>query len=118
MRDMQGHIIEGTMSNLFCFRDGTWLTPRLNNCGVAGVMRQYLMDRLMPSLEQPVCEAELTLENLAGMDEIFLCNSVAGIWPVIQLRAAARGAGSGSQVRLQRSFPALYHRTLHVSTFK
>ncbi len=82
MRNSEGHIIEGTMTNLFCYQDGSWSTPSLRNCGVAGVMRQYLMDKLMPSLDHTVREAELTLDKLSGMEELFLCNSVAGIWPV------------------------------------
>jgi 4-amino-4-deoxychorismate lyase len=82
MRDNEGHIIEGTMTNLFCFRDGGWLTPSLKSCGVAGVMRQYLMDKLMPAMNCPVRESQLSLESLSGMEELFICNSIAGIWPV------------------------------------
>ncbi|TNF07305.1 MAG: aminodeoxychorismate lyase [Gammaproteobacteria bacterium] len=103
MRDMQGHIIEGTMTNLFGFHDGTWLTPWLKNCGVAGVMRQHLMDKLMPSLGQPVCEAELTLDSLADMEELFLCNSVAGIWPIRELAGVGQWQPGKATVALSRA---------------
>lgn len=82
MRDGEGHLIEGTMTNLFCFSEGGWLTPVLKNCGVAGVMRQYLIDTLMPAMNCPVREAQLSLESLSGMEELFVCNSIAGIWPI------------------------------------
>jgi 4-amino-4-deoxychorismate lyase len=38
--DGSGHVISGAMSNVFLVRDGQVLTPRLDRCGVAGVMRR------------------------------------------------------------------------------
>ncbi|TNE75670.1 MAG: aminodeoxychorismate lyase [Gammaproteobacteria bacterium] len=82
MLDREGRVIEGTMTNLFCFRDGSWLTPDLSRCGVSGVLRQYLKDELLPALGIQVSETMICLEELGTMEELFLCNSVAGIWPV------------------------------------
>lgn len=83
--DQQGDVIEGVSSNLFCCREGQWLTPILAGCGVAGVMREYLMSVLLPKLSIPVTESRITLEKLISSDEVFLCNSVIGIWPVVSL---------------------------------
>lgn len=85
MRDYQGNVVEGVSSNLFIFRGGLWLTPCLNQCGVAGVMRQYLMDELLPGNCFQAKEENISVDQLISADEVFVCNSVIGIWPVISL---------------------------------
>lgn len=80
--DYNGKLIEGTMSNLFLVRAGCLYTPRLDNCGVAGVMRAVLLD-LAVELGFDVHVQPLALRELESADEVFLCNSLIGIWPVI-----------------------------------
>ena len=82
--DLLGRPIEGTMSNLFLRFEGQWLTPSLERCGVRGVMRDYLMQQLLAAGEA-VVERELEFAELAASEEVFLCNSVFGVWPVIEL---------------------------------
>lgn len=83
LRDDQDRLIEGTMSNLFLVRGGDLITPDLRQCGVAGVVRQLIMEDLCghgyPVHIQPVDE-----DQLLQADEVFLCNSLFGIWPVRQ----------------------------------
>ncbi|KRP57932.1 aminodeoxychorismate lyase [Pseudomonas trivialis] len=81
MLDMSGRVIEGVFSNLFLVRDGTLLTADLNRCGVAGVMRAEILARAQ-ALGIPVAVADISLEHLQQADEVFVCNSVYGIWPV------------------------------------
>jgi 4-amino-4-deoxychorismate lyase len=81
MLDYQDHPIEGTRSNVFVVRDGTILTPELSACGIAGVLRQHLLDTLAPGVETTTID----MENLRGADELFFCNSVLGIIPVASL---------------------------------
>jgi len=83
--DRQDHVIEGTLSNLFAWVDDQLCTPALELAGVAGVMRRFVMDSLAPQLGLSVVERQLTLEDLARARELFMCNSVFGIWPVIRL---------------------------------
>ncbi|MBV8047842.1 MAG: aminodeoxychorismate lyase [Paludibacterium sp.] len=77
--DSDGLVIEGTLSNLFVLRDGQWRTPQLDRCGVAGAMRAWVMARL------PVEEARLRPADVTEADLLFVCNSLAGIWPVADL---------------------------------
>ncbi|MCF6211174.1 MAG: aminodeoxychorismate lyase [Gammaproteobacteria bacterium] len=84
MQDIEGNIIEGTMSNLFVVQAGILRTPGLSRCGVAGVMRARVMAEA-EVLGIPVNEGRLGLRDLAAADEVFLTNSVIGIWPVRQL---------------------------------
>jgi 4-amino-4-deoxychorismate lyase len=42
--DQAGRVIEGTRTNLFCVRDGVLITPSLEQCGVAGVQRERVIE--------------------------------------------------------------------------
>ncbi|MDU9040172.1 aminodeoxychorismate lyase [Pseudomonas corrugata] len=81
MLDMSGRVIEGVFSNLFIVRDGVLVTADLSRCGVAGVMRAEL---LFQAESQGIATqvADIRLEQLHQADEVFVCNSVYGVWPV------------------------------------
>ncbi len=84
MSDLDGHVIEGTTTNLFAIRDGVLLTPDLARCGVAGVMRREVL-LLAQKLDIPCEFASLQSSELERMDELFVTNSIIGIWPVARL---------------------------------
>lgn len=85
MSDQRGRIVEGTCTNLFVVSGGRLLTPVIEHCGVAGVMRGYILEvaahQLSLQTEQVHCERAL----LAAAQEVFLCNAVVGVWPVRRL---------------------------------
>lgn len=84
MLDSRERVIEGTMTNLFIVRSGCLLTPDLTASGVAGVMRAIILE--LAARHAIPCEVmALSLPDIAQADEIFVCNSVVGIWPVIGL---------------------------------
>ena len=85
MRDPEGFVVEGTMSNLFGVRDGQVLTPRLDRCGVRGVMRDLVIDALRSRFGVEVQEVRLKTSDLDACQEIFLTNGVIGILPVLKL---------------------------------
>ncbi len=82
VRDTSGNVIEGTMSNLFVIRaDGTVCTPELTQCGIAGVMRRYIIQTLEKFGVQ--CHIHpLTLRDVEQAEALFMTNSLIGIWPV------------------------------------
>jgi 4-amino-4-deoxychorismate lyase len=82
MMDTVGHLVEGTMSNLFIFSDGCLKTPGLHRCGVDGVMRRLVMDRLAPSFSITVNECDLYMDDLIKADSVFITSSLIGIWQV------------------------------------
>ncbi|HSC47396.1 MAG TPA: aminodeoxychorismate lyase [Gammaproteobacteria bacterium] len=93
MQDEGGFVIEGTMSNVFLVHeDGRVLTPRLDRCGVAGVMRRHLLEKAERA-GLTVSVAELPLTDFASAREIFLCNSLIGVWPVARLSERLYPAG-------------------------
>ena len=78
----QGNIIEGICSNLFLVNNvGELITPKIYNYGVAGVCREWILQNkelLCLSVKLKDC----TITDLQQAKEVFLCNSVFGIWPV------------------------------------
>ena len=75
--DMHGHAISATAANLFAVVDGVPVTPALERCGVAGVLRAELLEAL-PRVEV----RELPLAECLRASELFLSSSVRGILPV------------------------------------
>ena len=81
MRDQSGRVIEGVFSNLFIVHEGALITADLSRCGVAGVMRAALLDSARAQgLKVEV--RDIPFEDFLQADEVFLCNSLFGVWPV------------------------------------
>jgi 4-amino-4-deoxychorismate lyase len=81
MLDQDGSALSGTMSNLFIVKDSILLTPEITQCGVSGVMRQHIL-ALAETHDVPYAVDRISPDSVRGADEIFLCNSQIGIWPV------------------------------------
>jgi len=95
MLDIDGWVIEGTMANIFMRQGNTLLTPDLSECGVAGLQR----DRILAFASQ--CDlvtqvSNISLKSLLQAEEVFVCNSVIGVWPVNQIGAHAIPLGATS----------------------
>lgn len=86
VRDTQGRVIEGVYSNLFLVTDGVLVTPALTRCGVAGVMRAELL-ACAAQYGVPSEVRDVAFDELLAADEVLLCNSQYGIWPVRSLGA-------------------------------
>ena len=84
MLDTCDRVIEGTMSNLFIVRDGKLLTPNLENCGVSGITRASILDAAQ-KMKIPARITTLHINDLYSADELFLCNSILGIWSIREL---------------------------------
>jgi len=87
-----GQLVSGTMSNVFLVHGGRIETPRLDRCGVAGVMRRVVM-RVAAESGLAVEEMSLKQVDLDSAQEIFLTNARIGIWPVraVQSRTLVPG---------------------------
>ncbi|TXT25377.1 MAG: 4-amino-4-deoxychorismate lyase [Gallionellaceae bacterium] len=82
--DMGDNVIEGTRSNLFMVSGGALLTPDLSRCGVAGVQRERVLE-WAAAHGAPCRIAQFGPGELRAADEIFLVNSIIGLWPVREL---------------------------------
>lgn len=101
MRDVDGRLVCGTMSNLFLVRGQGLVTPRLDRAGVAGATRQRLLDACAEAGRD--CEQmDLDWDAAVAADEVFVCNSIIGVrqvaaagrrhWPAGPVTAWARAA--------------------------
>lgn len=103
-----GKLIEATVSNLFIVKDKQLLTPDLSEAGVAGIMRRVIIEVLAPQLNLPVKITDCDLTTLAQADEVFLSNSVYGIWPVNQITGLSAKWDQSITRSLQKKLTALF----------
>jgi 4-amino-4-deoxychorismate lyase len=78
MRDMDENIVCGTMSNLFLRRGSSLMTPLLDRCGVAGVMRRWILETAGDLRLSPV-ERRIRWQDLSEAEEVFMSNAVVGL---------------------------------------
>jgi 4-amino-4-deoxychorismate lyase len=106
--DAGGNAICGGRSNLFIVEDSVLQTPDLKSCGVSGLMRDRVMAVARTlGIECRIGTIPWTLVEQA--EELFVTNSVIGIWPVRQLLAREAKAPG---VITQRLMSTLNHPRL------
>jgi 4-amino-4-deoxychorismate lyase len=76
-------VIEGTRSNVFAVKDQVLLTPALKSAGIKGIMRDVIID-MAKNTGMAVQELDLAHAAFRSADEIFVCNSIIRVWPVIE----------------------------------
>lgn len=82
MYDNDEFLVEGVHSNIFLVSRGRLRTPLLDRCGVAGVMRERILEIAgAAALETECCR--LVRDDLVNADEVFLTNTLCGILPVV-----------------------------------
>jgi 4-amino-4-deoxychorismate lyase len=86
MLDLNGHVIEGTMSNVFFVKNGILYTPSLTQAGIAGIMRDFVLNTAQQHGIQ-VAQGLFLPEQLLEADELFVTNSIIGIWGIKALAA-------------------------------
>jgi 4-amino-4-deoxychorismate lyase len=78
MQDVDENIVCGTMSNLFLRRGSTLMTPVLDRCGVAGVMRRWILETA-GELRLHATERRIRWQDLSQAEEVFMSNAVIGL---------------------------------------
>lgn len=84
MMDIKGNVVEGTMSNVFLVKQGHLYTPSITQCGVKGVLRAIVM-QLAEVNRIPMIEKNISQDDIYKADELFVTNSIVGIWPIKQV---------------------------------
>ncbi len=85
--DVLGNVIECTAANIFaCFGD-TLMTPSLQQCGIAGITRQRIIE-LASTLKLKISVETFDLQKLLAADEVIICSSLYGAFQVkaVQVR--------------------------------
>ena len=75
-------LIETTRANLFLKTADGWVTPRLDQSGVRGVMRGILLHKVFAECGLQVSETDVTRDLYQQVIELFICSSVRGVIPV------------------------------------
>jgi 4-amino-4-deoxychorismate lyase len=84
MASSSGELISGTMSNVFVELDGILMTPELDRCGIAGVMRAVVL-REAASRSITVRVARIPRQEIARCTSVALSNIRLGLLPVTEL---------------------------------
>jgi D-alanine transaminase len=100
-----GYATEGAASNIFIVVDGTLKTPPNSPALLPGVTRDLVIE-LAKTNGITCLEADITMEELAGADEIWLTSSTREISPVIRLDG--RQVGNGNPGALWNRMIRLY----------
>lgn len=82
--DINDHVIETTMANLFWVKGNRLYTPSLDMSGVAGVIRRLIKQGAKQKGLNMVC-GQFELEQLDNAEEVFISNSILGVAPVIKI---------------------------------
>lgn len=88
--DVSGRLSEGTGSNVFVVRDGTLLTPSLATGCLAGITRELVLE-----LTDAVETDDLTFDDLARADEVFLTSSTRDVQAVDRVDDVALSGAPG-----------------------
>lgn len=88
--DTAGRLSEGTGSNVFVVRDGALLTPSLATGCLAGITRELVLE-----VTDAVETDDLTFDDLARADEVFLTSSTRDVQAVDRVDDAALSAAPG-----------------------
>lgn len=107
--DANGRVVESLHHNVFIVKRAELITPRIAMCGVKGVMRKLIIEQIAPEVGLPVREQDLSIDDLIGAEELFLCNSVHGIWPVNEFRSSSWRPGPVTQ-QLQAAITEYWQR--------
>jgi 4-amino-4-deoxychorismate lyase len=91
---------------VFLVHGGRLSTPRLDRCGVAGVMRE-VVGRLAVRHGIEFEQLPLDRERLNAAEEIFLTNALTGIRPVRELEGRAVSPGPVTR-QLQQALAPLF----------
>lgn len=79
--DTEDHVIGATAGNIFLVSGERFLTPRMDRCGVRGVMRSAVLLTFKSRCEQ----RRIMLDMLPEADEVFICNAIRGVIPVTRI---------------------------------
>jgi 4-amino-4-deoxychorismate lyase len=101
-----GPLVSGTMTNVFLVHDSTLLTPRVDRCGVAGIMREVVLG-LAAGAGLAAEERVLDAQDLARAREVFLTSALTGIRPVRELAGRALAPGPVTRALQARLAPLL-----------
>ena len=77
--NVNGRLAEGSMSNVFFVKAGKLYTPAREAGLLPGIVRGWVIEQF------PVAQGLFSKADLAGAEEVFVTNSIAGVMPVAEI---------------------------------
>lgn len=100
--DLNNHVVETTMANLFWCKDKVLYTPSLKLNGVAGITRKRVLN-LATEWNLQVEIGQFKMDNLLSATEVFITNAVLEVAPVTGIASSTFQVGQLTR-RFQESF--------------
>lgn len=89
-----GHLLEGTTSNLFALKGGALLTPPATDSILPGITRALVLDAA-GALGLPAREERFDAQFLASCDEAFVTSTLRELLPIARIDGFSIGSGAG-----------------------
>jgi branched-chain amino acid aminotransferase len=105
-----GHVSEGSSSNLFMVSNGTLITPEVTDDILVGITRGCVIE-VAAKLGLPLVERRIDRTELFMADELFLCGTGVQVSPVTSVDG--RRIGDGKMGLVTRSVQDLYLAAVH-----
>ena len=74
IHNLDGEVMEGSFTSLYFWRDGEWVTPKLDSGGCEATVRRWLVDKGL------VREATVFVQDVKIGERVLMSNSVRGVW--------------------------------------
>jgi len=79
--DQNHNIIEGTASNIFFIKKDTYYSPLIENCGVEGAMKSFII-KIMKKNKIKIKIKKIKEKEIDSYEGAFFCNSIRLVWNI------------------------------------
>ena len=87
-------LTEASACNVFIVKDGSVITPLLDNQKLPGITRQIVIDVLRNDGQISVEERTVTMDEVANADEVWITSSSKEIAPITEIDGKPVGDGN------------------------
>jgi branched-chain amino acid aminotransferase len=100
LEDAQGHILEGSTSNVFAVFAGVLRTPPLSSAILPGITRAHVL-AIAEAAGIAVEQRSLHKAELAQANEVFICSSIRELLPVVSIDGQRVGVGTPGPITVE-----------------
>jgi branched-chain amino acid aminotransferase group I len=106
----QGHVAEGTTTNIFLVANGELITPSLESGVLPGITREAVLEMARIAGITAI-ERLVKSEELLEAQEAFLTNSILEVMPLVSVEGKPIGAGKPG--KMTKDLLAAYRKLIH-----
>ena len=110
MLNANGYVAEGSGENIFVVRNGTVVTPGVNEHILEGITRALVIRILREELRTEVVERPIARSELYIADEIFMTGTAAEVTPIVEVDN--RKIGDGKVGKLTKQVQEIFFKAV------